>query len=359
MLACLMAAAVGLACTQEAPDPGAQRTPTEETPAEDPSTEDPPPLADSPFAAIPDLVREIGPSTVAIELLIQQDGQTAEGAGSGVIWGSDGYIVTNAHVVLPAEEIVVILADGARHDGQLLAADERTDLAVVRIDATGLPEAVFADELPEIGTLAVALGNPLGFQNTATVGIVSGVDRDLPVIPGAPPLVGLIQTDAAISSGNSGGALIDQAGVVIGINTAVVDSQAAPGVAQGLGFAIPSTTVTPVIQQLIDDGEVAHAHLGIAGAPLTPQLAERFDIDRDRGVLIGTVQPGSPADEAGLQQGDVIVALGDATIDTLGDLLGELRRYAPGDTVDVEVVRDGEERTETAVLGELPEDVPA
>jgi S1-C subfamily serine protease len=324
----------------------------DDAPAPDPEAQAP----TDPFAAIPDLVDEVVTTTVSIEIAGTQLGQAVEGAASGVIFSSDGIIVTNAHVVVPADELTVVLADGARHEADVVAFDERTDLAVVSIDETDLPAARFADELPRIGQLAVAIGNPLGFQDTATVGIVSGLERSLPVVEGGPVLVGLIQTDAAISSGNSGGALVDADGAVIGVNVAVVEGQGAGGAAQGLGFAIPSTTVIPVVEELIDRGEVAHAYLGIEGIGLTPQVAERFGHDRDRGVLVGRVQPGSPAEQAGLGEGDVLVELDGATIASLPDLFAELRARSPGDEVTVTVVRDGEEQDVEVTLGELPDE---
>lgn len=360
-LVCL-AAAVAMVAGSCTPDEG---PPDDDAPAEDASEDDATagvPTEEteggSPSDGVVDLVREFSPQTVAVEIAAQQQGQTVQGAGSGVIWSSDGVIVTNHHVVAPAGEIVVVLADGTRYPAELIASDQRTDIAMLQVEATGIPAAEFADELPEIGQLAVAIGNPLGFRNSATAGIVSGVERSLPVTPGQPPLVGLIQTDAAISSGNSGGALVGADGTAIGINVAAVEGTQTPGIAQGLGFAIPATTVTSVAEQLLETGEVRHTFLGIVGAGLTPPLAERFGIERDRGVLVGEVQPGSPADDAGLQQGDVIVALeGDAIAD-LGQLLAALREFSPGDEVTIEFVRDGDEQTTDAVLAELPDEDP-
>lgn len=308
------------------------------------------------FAAatdLPELVREVAPQTVSVEIT-GADG--LPGAGSGVIWSSEGVIVTNAHVVAVADQIAVVLADGSRFDAEVVAADVRTDVAVLRIDATGIPAATFSEVLPDIGEFALALGNPLGFQNTATAGIVAGVDRSLPVVPDMPPLVGLIQTDAAISSGSSGGALVGVDGEVIGINVAAIEGAQVPGVAQGLGFAIPSTTVVPVVEQLLEDGEVAHAFLGIAGVTLTPQLADRFELQAERGVLIGEVQPGGPADEAGLEQGEVVVGLDDQDVESLGDLLTILRRLAPGERVTVDVLRNGEQAMAEVTLDELPDE---
>jgi S1-C subfamily serine protease len=308
-----------------------------------------------PYAGIPDLIDEVLPSTVSIEVVGTQLGQTVQGAASGVIWDADGLIVTNAHVVGPADELAVVLADGQRHEAEVVALDERTDLAIISIDASDLPVARFADDLPRIGQLAVAIGNPLGFQDTATAGIVSGVDRSLPLVEDGPVLVGLLQTDAAISSGNSGGALVDADGTVIGVNVAAVGGEAAPGgIAQNLGFAIPSTTVASVVEELLERGEVAHSYLGVQGMGLTPQLAERFGHEQDRGVLVGRVEAGSPAAEAGLAQGDVIVAIDGSEVATLVDLLAELREAAPGDEVAVTFVRQGEEQEIAVTLSELP-----
>jgi serine protease Do len=364
----MAAALLGVGCTPgegepeeaEAPEEQPDEQPTDD-PAQDPQddpAETAPPEPGSQIDIVA-LVQEFAPQTVAVEVALDQPGQAAQGAGSGVIWQPDGVIVTNHHVVAEASEITVVLADGTRYDAEPIASDPRTDVALIRIEADGLPTATFAEELPQIGEPAIAIGNPLGFQNTVTAGIVSGVDRSLPIIPGQPPLVGLIQTDAAISSGNSGGALVGADGTAIGINVAVVDGGEAPGVAQGLGFAIPATTVTSVAQQLLEDGEVRHAYLGIAGVSLTPQLSERFGLDEDRGALVGEVEPGGPADDAGMQQGDVIVELDGESVPDLGTLLALLRDREPGGEVTVGFVRDGEAQTVEVVLDELPEEEAA
>lgn len=303
------------------------------------------------FEAIPEIVREVAPSVVSLEVQAERQGRTVRGAGSGVIWNQDGAIVTNNHVIEGASEITVFLADGERVSAEVVATDPRTDLAVIQADRTGLPAAEFADRLPEVGELAVALGNPLGLQNSATAGIVSGIDRSVPARGGS-VLAGLIQTDAPISPGNSGGALIDAERQVIGIN--VAKAQAAQG-AENLGFAIPSTTVVPVVEQLIEEGEVSHPYLGIRGATLTPQVAERFGIDLDRGVVVADVEPGGPAAEAGIEPGSVIVSLAGEDIANFGDLVSVLRQHDPGGTVSLTVVRGGEERTVDVTLGELPE----
>lgn len=311
------------------------------------------------FGAIPEIVAELQPSIVSINVLIEDGGQSGVGAASGVIWDADGLIVTNEHVVGPATDIEVVLASGQRFTGEVLAVDPRTDLAVVQIDATGLPPAPFADRLPEVGELALALGNPLGFQNSASAGIISGVDRALPATPDGPALVGLLQTDAPISSGNSGGALVDAKGEVVGINVAALG--AAEGGAQGritaenVGFAIPSTTVLSVVRQLLEDGSVSHPFLGVRGATLTPQIAERFGIDRDSGFVVAEVVPEGPADEAGMESGDLIVSLAGDDVRSFGDLASILRGQDVGDTVEVVVVRNGEEQRLEVTLSELPD----
>lgn len=310
--------------------------------------------AGSSFDRIPELVKEVAPSTVSIVTQLEQNGRVGQGVGSGVIWDADGVIVTNRHVVAQASGIEVVLANGERFPARVLASDARTDLAALRIDAEDLPAARIAEALPDVGELAVAIGNPLGLENTATAGIVSGVDRSLPLGQGGPALVGLIQTDASISSGNSGGALVNGAGEIIGINVAALGNVPA-GVAENVGFAIPTTTVRPVVEQLVSDGEVAHPFLGIGGATLTPQLADRFGVQADRGVLIRQIFPDSPAQQAGVQGGDVITALDGETIASLGDLLGTLRRHRPGDTVEMTLMRSGEEQTLEITLGELPD----
>ncbi|MDP9072449.1 MAG: trypsin-like peptidase domain-containing protein [Actinomycetota bacterium] len=283
------------------------------------------------FGRIPSIVREVEPSVVAVT--------TARGEGSGVIWDADGTIVTNHHVVAGVDRVTVAFADGKRANADVRATDPVTDLAVLEADRKGLPAAKFADQLPTIGELAVAMGNPLGFENTVTAGIVSGLGR---AIPGSAPaslaLVDLIQTDAPISPGNSGGALVDADGSVIGINVAYIPPQAS---AVSLGFAIPAPTVVSTVTELVRTGEVRHAFFGIQPASLTPQIAERFGIESDAGVLVLGVVPGGPAEEAGMRPGDVVTNVGDRRVGTVEELLAALRQRRPGDRVPITVERDG------------------
>jgi serine protease DegQ len=299
------------------------------------------------FERIPNIVDEVEPSVVTV--LVR--GSQGEGSGSGVIWDDDGHIVTNNHVVEGAGDVEIALASGTRLDAELVATDPLTDLAVVRVGQRGLPPAEFATSLPDVGALAVALGSPLGLTNTVTAGIVSALHRNLPAGGTQPALVDLVQTDAAISPGNSGGALVDGEGVVIGINVAYLPPESR---AVSIGFAIPSPTVRDVVPQLIERGEVEHAFLGIAPAPLTPELAQEFDLGVEEGVIVRELTGGGPAGAAGIRPGDVLVSLDGRPLRTVEDLFAELRRLEPGQRVGVELVRDGQRRELTVRLAERP-----
>jgi S1-C subfamily serine protease len=299
--------------------------------------------ADGVFGRIPELVTQVSPSVVAVLV----SGSEGTGTGSGVIWSSDGTIVTNDHVVSGADSIQVALASGRRLDAEVVATDPLSDLAVLRVEEEGLPAASFAPELPDVGSLAVAIGTPLGLENTVTAGIVSGLHRNVP--SGGGSLVDLIQTDAAISPGNSGGALVDSDGRVIGINVAYIPPEAR---AVSIGFAIPSPTVVDVVSQLLETGRVQHAFLGIQPSAITPELAEQLDLSVEQGAIVLEVTEGSAADRAGLEPGDVITAIGEESIDRVEDLYSVLRRSRPGEQVTLAVVRDGESLELEAVLGE-------
>ncbi|MGH3030725.1 MAG: S1C family serine protease [Gaiellaceae bacterium] len=296
------------------------------------------------FGRVPAIVQEVEPSVVAV--------LTNAGQGSGVIWDEGGIVVTNNHVVESASDLEVAFATGERVAADVRATDPRTDLAVLEVDREGLPAAQFADALPQVGELAVALGNPLGFENTVTAGVVSGLHRAIPSGGRTPALIDLIQTDAAISPGNSGGALVDADGRVIGINVAYIPPEAR---AVSIGFAIPAPEVVDVVTQLLETGEVEHAFLGVRPAPLTPQIAERFGIDTDEGILVFSVVPGSGAEEAGVQAGDIVTRIGDTPIRQVEDLLSFLREQAPGDEIELRILREGEEQTIPVTLTDRPE----
>jgi serine protease Do len=286
--------------------------------------------------------------------------QSEVGVGSGVIYRKDGYIVTNNHVVEGASKLTVAFADGTTEPAEVVGRDPRTELAVIRVDRNDLPAATFnEDEDLVVGQLAVAIGSPSGFESTVTSGVISGIGREFPAeFTGGDPtatsaLTDLIQTDAAISPGNSGGALVDRAGEVIGINVAYLPPAETGAV--NIGFAIPSDTAISVADQLIETGEVRSAYLGVGTTDLSPEDAERFGLPVESGAIVESVEPGTGADAAGVRRGDIIVGLGDAQIESTGDLLGALRDYRPGDTVEVVVVRGDDEQTLNATLGQRPE----
>lgn len=295
---------------------------------------------------VPELVRDVSPSVVAVV--------GGEGGGSGIIFDADGLVVTNAHVAEELDTIEVVLGDGDRVPAELVASDPLSDVAVLRVGRRGLPAATFPEELPEVGEAVIAVGNPLGLESSVTLGIVSGLQRDLPVpvAAGGQALVDLIQTDAAISPGNSGGALVDARGDVVGMTVAYIPPQLG---AVSLGFAIPSATVVDVATQLIEDGQVSHAYVGIAPAPLTPEMAQQFGLAAERGTLVQEVIPGGPAEEAGLLRGDVVVAMEDDEITDLGAFLAAVRRAEPGDEITLTVVRGDDELELDVVLTERPD----
>jgi S1-C subfamily serine protease len=302
---------------------------------------------DGDLGDVPDTVETVAPSVVTIFVR----GAQGEGSGSGVIWDGQGRIVTNNHVVEGGGDIQVAFAEGTRADAKVVGTDPRTDLAVVDVDRDGLPAARFAPALPRVGQLAIAIGSPLGLESTVTAGIVSAVHRDLPSGGATPALVDLIQTDAAISPGNSGGALVDAEGRVIGINVAYIPPEAR---AVSIGFAIPSPVVRDIVPQLVEKGRAEHAYLGVTPVPVTDELSRSFELGTDEGALIQSVSEGSPAARAELRPGDVIVELGGEAIRTVEDLFAAIRTRDPGDRVELTIVRDGDRRTVEVVLGRLP-----
>ena len=308
---------------------------------------------------VAEVASQVEPSIVQVNVEAIQETpfgeQEAQGLGSGVIYREDGFIVTNNHVVQDASEVNIALADGSIERGEVVGNDRATDLAVVKVERGDLPAARFregADLTP--GQLAVAIGSPSGFQSTVTAGVISGLNRSLPpeLTGGVTSLVDLIQTDAAISPGNSGGGLADRAGEIVGINVAYLPP--AQTGATNIGFAIPSDTAISVADQLIEDGEATQPFLGVELEELSPEDAEQFGIPVNGGVLVRTVVRGGPADEAGLERGDVVTTVGDVEVSSYGDLSGALRDYRPGDTIDLTVVRDGEEQQFEAELDESP-----
>ena len=295
---------------------------------------------------------ELGPSAVQVNVEVSQDTpygtEQGEGIGSGVVYREDGYIVTNNHVVEGASSVEVAFADGTSERGEVVAGDGFTDLAVVRVDRDGLPAASFAEGDLVAGQMAVAIGSPQGFESTVTSGVISGLSRELPaeLTGGDTALVDLIQTDAAISPGSSGGALADRSGRVVGVNVAYVPPDAG---AESLGFAIPSDTVVSVADQLIEDGEAVHPYLGIS---LADAASGGASSPAESGAVVTEVESGGPSEGAGVAPEDVVTAIGSVPVEDSGDLLGALRDYAPGENARLTLTREGEELTVDVPLGE-------
>jgi serine protease Do len=335
-------------------DPGTGNTQTAEPIKAAPSSIP----ADEPVAKVASV---LSPSVVQINVSgVQQTpygAQKEEGIGSGVIYRSDGYIITNNHVVEGSRNVEVAFADGSTEQGQVVGTDPTTDIAVVKVDRANLPAASFASGDPIVGQTAVAVGSPSGFESTVTSGIVSGTGREVPAqLTGGRQensLVDLIQTDAAISPGNSGGALADRDGQVIGINVAYLP----PGQtgAENIGFAIPAHTATSVADQIIDTGEAVHPYLGVYLSDLTQETARKFGSSVETGALVEKVEPGGPADQAGIRRGDIVIAAGKDVVQSSGDLISALRNYQPGDTVELTILRDGQKEGFQVNLAESPQ----
>jgi serine protease DegQ len=314
-----------------------------------------PPAATQPadaFARIPQIVRNVQPSIVTVFAERGEGrGGTGQGVGSGVIYRADGIILTNHHVVADAARLEVALADGSRIGGHVIATDPDTDLAVIRVDRKGLPAATFQSAVPHVGDLAIVLGSPLGFEKTVTAGIVSGLHRS---IPGSASetraLVDLIQTDAAISPGNSGGAIVDGTGRVLGISVAYVPPQQG---AVAVGFAIPAATATRVADELLEHGRARHAYLGLQPAALTPDIARALRVSGG-GVLVYALAPEGPAAQAGIRPGDVVTALGEQKLTTVEELFAALRQHNPGERVAISYLREGKSRAVHAQITDQP-----
>jgi S1-C subfamily serine protease len=293
------------------------------------------------------IARQVSPSVARVDA----QGPFGAGSGSGVVLRSDGVLVTNAHVVDGAAQVVVTLPDGERRDAEVVGVDAASDLAVLRVDASDLPVPVWADAdaTPAVGDPVVAIGSPFGLDGSVTSGIVSALGRTVTPAQGV-ALVDLIQTDAAINPGNSGGALVDAAGRILGINTAIASSG---GGSQGVGFAIPATTATNVAEQLLTDGTVRRAELGIAGQTVDADTATLYGLPVTAGAVVVDVRPDSPADRADLQQGDIITAIDDEPVGSIAELVGRIQQRRPGDEVTLTVARPGtDERTVAVTLGE-------
>jgi len=312
-------------------------------------------------SSVIEVVEDVGPAIVKITTVERQltydffygrQERKVTGEGSGVIFDKEGYILTNNHVVEGADRIKVVLTkvnqEHREFTGKVVGRDPITDLAVVKIEGKNLPVAKLgnSDNL-KVGQLVIAIGNPFGFSNTVTTGVVSAIGRKLEIQKGT-ELTDMIQTDAAINPGNSGGALLDSKGRVIGINTAIIRG------AQGLGFAIPIDTAQEIAQELIAKGRVVRPWLGIYGITLNPGLAREYDLPREEGIFIAKVVDGSPVDESGLRRGDIIVEINGKAIDSMTKLRNELKDFKVGQEIKMAYYRGKNLKVTKIKLGSRP-----
>lgn len=283
--------------------------------------------------------------------------QIERGEGSGFIVNSDGRIITNAHVVDGADQVKVTLKDGRSFEGKVLGSDPVTDVAVIKVEAKDLPTVALGDsDQIQPGISAIAIGNPLGLDNTVTAGIISATSRSSSEVGVPDQRTDFLQTDAAINPGNSGGPLLNEQGQVIGMNTAIIQG------AQGLGFAIPINTVKRVADQLVTGGKIDHAYMGVQMLTLTPQVKEQFNsdpnsglsVDEEEGVLVVKVVPDSPAARAGVRAGDVIHQVGNEAITTADQLQQKVDASGVNSNLQLEVDRNGQPQTFSVKLQSLP-----
>ena len=286
---------------------------------------------------------------------LQQFGMRAprrmvRGLGSGFIINADGYVLTNNHVVDGASEIRVKLGDGRELSGTVVGRDPKTDLALLKVDAKGLPVVPLGDSARlEVGEPVMAVGNPFGLEQTVTTGIVSATGR----VIGEGPYDDFIQTDASINPGNSGGPLINARGEAVGVNTAIVSGT---GGSVGIGFAIPTNLAKPVVTQLAAGGHVVRGWLGVAIQPVTPELAKSFGVTEATGALVTAVTDDSPAKKAGLQRGDVIARYDGPVVARASDLPRAVAETPVGRAVPIDILRDGQPKTVTVNVARLAED---
>jgi serine protease Do len=276
-----------------------------------------------------------------------------EGLGSGVIVTADGYIITNNHVVEGADELNVSLSDEREFKAKVIGADPKTDIAIIKIEAEGLPSATLADsDLIRVGDVVFAVGNPLGIGQTVTMGIVSAKGRSVGILDDVQGYEDFIQTDAAINQGNSGGALVDAGGRLVGINSAILSTSRGN---IGIGFAVPVNLAASIMRSLIETGKVARGRLGVQVDPLTPELAEALGIKEDtRGVMIVEVVPDTAAERAGLKRSDVIISVNERIVTSSNDIRLLISQLLPGTEVALQVIREGNEMVVKATLDAVP-----
>lgn len=306
---------------------------SEKAPQEVPDAE----FLDAYSRAVTAVVDSVGPAIVSISIGEGMGDSEFEplGAGSGFVIAPDGYILTNSHVVAPAKEIRTIFIDGQKLRAVVIGKDPSTDLAVLRVNASGLPFAVLSDSPSlRVGQLVIAMGNPFGFQSTVSTGVVSALGRALRSQDGR-LIENIIQHTAPLNPGNSGGPLLDSRGHVIGINTAII------AMAQGIGFAIPSSTAKWVVPQLLAQGRVRRSYLGVIGLrrPIDRRIVRFHKLSKEHGVEIVSVEANSPARNAGLRRGDIIVALNKKDVTSTDDLFHFLAEWLPGRPITITILR--------------------
>ncbi len=309
--------------------------------------------------AVTQAVQSVGPSVVTVVATIP--GQNtffgysgdSTSSGSGVFISSEGYILTNNHVIEGASQYQVVYADGTQHDASLVGTDQYSDLAVLKVsDHVPAVAKLGNSDALNPGETVIAIGSPLGdFKNTVTVGVVSATGRSIDTGNGY-TIDGLIQTDAAINQGNSGGPLVNLAGEVIAINTLIIRNSGSGTVAEGLGFAIPINTARAVSEQLIQVGHVSRPYLGITYQPITPRVAAIYRLPVQYGVYITDVVSNSPASKAGLQVGDIITSIDSTALDETHAYINTLFQYSAGDTVTLTINRNGNQVQVPVTLGD-------
>lgn len=272
-----------------------------------------------------------------------------KGTGSGFIINQEGYVLTNEHVVRKADKIKVTLSDGREFTGEVIGSDMSSDMAIVKIQADHLPTVTLgnSDDL-RVGEIVIAIGNPYGLQQTVTMGVVSAKGRSIPIGIGEHVYRNFIQTDTAINPGNSGGPLLNIKGEVVGINTAIIPY------AQGIGFAIPINMAKRNIDDLISLGKVRRSWLGVYIQEVTPEIAKQFDLPEAKGVLVGDVVGDSPAEEAGIKRGDIIIRVNDEEVNSPEELQDKIRDIDIGKKANIEIMRDGKVIKFIVKIGEMP-----
>jgi len=283
------------------------------------------------------------------ELDQQKEKHRASSLGSGVIVSSEGYVLTNHHVIESADEIEVLLSDGRRATAKVVGSDPETDLAVVKVELKGLPSIVFGrPETAKVGDVVLAIGNPFGVGQTVTMGIVSALGR---THLGINTFENFIQTDAAINPGNSGGALVDSQGNLLGVNTAIYSRS---GGSLGIGFAIPANMAKSIMEQIIATGGVTRGWIGVEIQEITPELAESFKLPKNQGAIIAGVMKGGPADKGGIKPGDVLMEIEDKPVTDSAAMLNLIAQLAPGSAAKMKILREGKPQDLSVAIGTRP-----